>query len=62
MLELNYNQEKSLYQCIEIISSNKTLQQKLSRNSKKVYKDSFEFNQVYDDYISYLENLVEKNK
>lgn len=59
---LSYNQEKSLYQCIEIISSNKTLQQKLSRNSKKAYSDSFEFNQVYDDYISYLENLVEKNK
>jgi len=53
-----YDKELSLYQCIDNISNNKSLQKNLSNNAYKTYVNNFEFNKVYEDFVVYLEKLA----
>ena len=54
-----YN-NNTLEECITSIILNKTLQKEMSINATKLYYQDFEFNKVYDNFVSHLEKIASK--
>lgn len=54
-----YTNHKSLTKNIISLLEEKKLQKKMSKNSKKIYNDKFEFNKVYDNLITSMQNLYQ---
>ena len=57
-----YNNKKLLINIINVLLNNVNLRTKISNNSKKIYKEKFEFNKIYSELIENLENLKKFNK
>ena len=55
-----YDKINSLEKCLTKLQNNNELQKSMSNNGKKLYDEKFEFNKVYDTFVSYLENTVIK--
>ncbi|RLA08706.1 MAG: hypothetical protein DRQ51_01755 [Gammaproteobacteria bacterium] len=54
----NYNDSKSLKQHILTLINNPQIQKNQATNSKNLYNKDFEFNQVYDSFVSHLEKIA----
>jgi glycosyltransferase involved in cell wall biosynthesis len=52
-----YYNEKSLINIIDVLLNNVNLHRKISNNCKKIYKEKFKFNKIYNKLIQNLENL-----
>jgi glycosyltransferase involved in cell wall biosynthesis len=52
-----YYNEKSLINIIDFLLNNVNLHRKISNNCKKIYKEKFKFNKIYNELIQNLENL-----
>ena len=55
-----YNNKSLLSSHIQSLIDNDKLQNLISINAKKLYKDEFEFNKVYDGLVEHLEGMVIK--
>jgi len=55
-----YDKINSLEKCLTKLQNNNELQKSMSINAKKLYNEKFEFNKVYDTFVSHLENMVIK--
>ena len=55
-----YNNKSLLASHIQSLINNDKLQNLISINAKKLYKDEFEFNKVYDGLVEHLEGMVIK--
>ena len=53
-----YDKINTLEKCLTQLYSNPKLQTSMSVNAKKLYAEKFEFNMVYDELVSHLENIV----
>ncbi len=54
-----YTDYKSLTKKIISLIEEKKLQKKMSKNSRKIYNDKFEFNKVYDNLINCMQKLYQ---
>ena len=55
-----YGNNSMLVDCIQSLIDDDKLRKEMSINAKKLYKDEFEFNKVYDGLVAHLKNMVEK--
>ena len=55
-----YGNNISLSECIKSLIDDAKLQEKMSINAKNLYNTKFEFNMVYDELVSNLENIATK--
>lgn len=54
--------DKSLYDCVQILEQDHTIQHEMSKNSKKLYKEQFSFEKVYSSLVTHLEKLAAKEE
>ena len=55
-----YDKINTLEKCLIQLHSDPKLQKLMSVNAKNLYKLKFEFNMIYDELVSHLENIVLK--
>lgn len=54
---IKYENGHELYEALRLLIENKTIQNELSKNSLRIYHKNFEFNMVYDELVTHMENL-----
>ena len=54
--------ERNLEQCIELLMGDKDLLFSIESNASKVYREQYEFNQVYQGLVEHLADLADKGK
>ena len=49
---------RSLYDCVALLATDRALQERMSRNALELYEDRFSFQKVYGDAVAPLERLA----
>ena len=57
---ITYNDKMPLNESINLLITDKHLQQKMSNNAKILYDKEFNFDKVYDDLVIHLEKMTTK--
>jgi glycosyltransferase involved in cell wall biosynthesis len=50
--------DRTLYDCLALLSTDRTLQQRMSRKAFQLYEERFSFQKVYGDAVAHLERLA----
>jgi len=57
----SYNEKNDLSECIQTLLDSQEIQDKMSKNVKKLYNSEFEFNKVYNQMVTDLEEMFKNH-